>query len=167
VFRLRNKSTSSRGGAPEEALVRQGSFDRVASAKVQWLNSIVDQSFATYGYEAGSNPVIDPEQFGRIRGERLAQIIRDLVAKDIPVGTTLATYDVVAQKLFDQEAFLSRAENNYLPAGLIEAVVKGKDRHQLLIQELGENAAAWNWKNDLPVQFALKNVVRRVVRFIS
>lgn len=117
----------------------------------QWLNSIVRGVFETYKYEMGSDIVFDPSEFDRIQGQSLDLILNQLISEDIPVGTTLATYEVVDQKLFEQEAFLTREVNAYLPKELIEEVINGQNRHQLVFQTLGENQSAWFWKRHLDV----------------
>jgi imidazolonepropionase-like amidohydrolase len=117
----------------------------------QWLSSIVSGVFDTYGYEKGSDIVFDPNEFDQIQGQYLDRILNGLISNDIPVGTTLATYDVVDQKLFDQDAFLAREVNVYLPKELIEEVINGQNRHQLVFQSLGDNQAAWFWKRELDI----------------
>jgi len=122
----------------------------------QWLKSLVGEVINTYGFEEGSDFIFNPDEFNRIQGQRLDQILSDLKTNDVPVGTTLATYEVVDQKLFEQDAFLERAENAYLPVELIEAVLNGQDRHQLVIQALDENKAAWFWKRDLDIYILIR-----------
>jgi hypothetical protein len=122
----------------------------------QWLNSIVSGAFNTYGYEMGSNIVFDPNEFDQIQGQYLEQVLNGLISNDIPVGTTLATYDVVDQKLFDQDAFLAREVNVYLPEELIEEVINRQNRHQLVFQALGDNQAAWFWKGELDIYILQK-----------
>jgi imidazolonepropionase-like amidohydrolase len=122
----------------------------------EWLNSLVGEIFDAYEYERGSDYAFDPDKFNRIQGRRLDKIIGALKDNDIPIGTTLATYEVVDQKLFEPESFLKRAESAYLPAELIASVLNGQDRHQLLLQALGENQAAWFWKRDLDIYILQK-----------
>ncbi len=117
----------------------------------QWLSSIVGEAYETFGYEPGSDFVFDSDEFHSIQGYRLDQIISGLISNDIPVGTTLATYEVVDQKLFAQDVFFDRGVNVYLPAELIEEVRNGQNRHQLVLRALGENTAAWFWKRDLDI----------------
>jgi imidazolonepropionase-like amidohydrolase len=112
----------------------------------QWLESIVRDALQTYGEISSA---FDPDEFERVAGDRLDRMLLDLQSEGIPVGTTLATYEVVNQKLYDQEAFLDRAVNVYLPPELVQAVINGQDRHQLVLQALGENSAAWHWKTGL------------------
>lgn len=121
-----------------------------------WLDSIVRAAYSTFGYEMGSDLVFDPYQFEQIQGEYIDFILSSLISNDIPVGTTLATYEVVHQKLFDQDAFLTRDENIYLPAGLREEVRDGQNRHQLMFQALGNNQAIWLWKEELDIYILQK-----------
>jgi imidazolonepropionase-like amidohydrolase len=122
----------------------------------QWLSSIVSGAFDIYGYEMGSDIVFDPNEFDQIQGQFLDRILNGLISNDIPVGTTLATYDVVDQKLFDQDAFLAREANVYLPEELIEEVINGQNRHQLVFQALGDNQAAWFLKRELDIYILQK-----------
>lgn len=122
----------------------------------QWLDSIIRGAFETYGFEMGSDVVFDPNEFDKIQGSYLDQIIKGLISNDIPIGTTLATYDVVDQKLFNREAFLARDVNVYLPEELIQEVVSGQNRHQLVFQALGDNQAAWFLKRDLDIYILQK-----------
>lgn len=132
----------------------------------EWLSTMVTAVFDRYGYEKGSNVFFVPDEFNRIQGDRLELILSDLKSKDIPVGTTLAVYEVVDQKLFDQAAFMNRAETIYLPAELIEAVLSGQDRHQLILQALGGNSSVWHWKRDLD-SYILQQLHEAGVRLVS
>ncbi len=115
----------------------------------EWLGAMVSTVFDTYGLEEGADLTFDPAEFTQSQGDRFEEILLELKKHDIPVGTTLAVYEVVDQKIFAEEAFLARPESIYLPAELIEAILAGEDRHQLIMQALGENKAAWHWKRDL------------------
>jgi len=132
----------------------------------QWLDSIVSGTYETFGYEMGTDLVFDPERFEQVQGEYLDHIITSLISNDVPVGTTLATYEVVNQKLFDQDAFLNRDENIYLPEELLEEVIQGRNRHQLMFQALGDKQAAWHWKEEVDI-YLLKRLHDAGVIFVS
>ena len=122
----------------------------------RWLDSIVRGAYEIFGYEMGSDIVFDSNKFEQVQGDYLDRILNGLISSDIPVGTTLATYDVVDQKLFDQDGFLARDVNVYLPVELIEEVVNGQNRHQLVFQALGDNQAAWFLKSELDIYILQK-----------
>ena len=131
-----------------------------------WLDSIVRGAYETFGYELGTDVFFDPETFERVQGEYLDLIIHSLISNDIPVGTTLATYEVVDQKLFDQESFLAREENFYLPENLIKEVVQGKNKHQLMFQALEENQTGWFFKRELDT-YILEKLHKAGVMLVS
>lgn len=115
----------------------------------QWLDILVNSVLDHYHYDVKSGFRFNPDEFIQLQGVRLNQILIALRAKDIGVGTTVVAYETVDQKLFEQDKFLRRAENIYLPQDLLEAVRSGQDKHQLMFQMLDENQAIWNWKRAL------------------
>ena len=132
----------------------------------QWQESIVKGAYETFGYEMGSDIVFDSNKFEQVQGDYLDRILSGLISSDIPVGTTLATYEVVDQKLFDQDAFLTRDVNVYLPVELIEEVIEGNNKHQLMFQALGDNQAAWFWKRELDI-YILQKLYEADVMLVS
>ena len=132
----------------------------------QWLSIMVQSILVDFEYGAGGDFSFDPAEFDRVHGMRLNQILNDLKSNDVLVGTTLAVYEVVDQKLFEQEKFLSREENAYLPPKLLDEVRKGQNRHQLLFQMLNENAPLWNWKRSLDVSL-LQELHQANIRLVS
>ena len=131
-----------------------------------WLSALIDVVNKIYPDDSGSEYLFDPDQFLYMQGQQLSQIIDKLIAEDIPIGTTLAVYDVVNQKLFKQADFLAREETAYLFPELIEEVLNGQNRHQLLYQALGDHKSLWTWKNDLD-DFVLEELHRAGVTFVS
>lgn len=131
-----------------------------------WLSVLIDSVYKIYPLEAGTDFIFDPDQFQRMQGEKLAQMIDTLIVEDIPVGTTLAVYNVVDQKLFDQAAFLGREETAYLYPELIEEVLNGQNRHQLLYKALGDHQPLWTWKTDLDI-FLLQELHQAGVTFVA
>ena len=131
-----------------------------------WLDSIVSATYETFGYEMGTEVVFDPDKFEGVLGEHLNHILNSLISNDIPVGTTLATYEVIDQKLFDQDAFLARDENIYLQEELIQEVIQGQNRHQLAFQALGDKQAAWLWKEELDI-YLLQRLHEAGIMFVS
>lgn len=131
-----------------------------------WLSALIDSVYKVYPHKGGSDFVFNSDQFLRMQGQQLDKIIAKLIVEDIPVGTTLAVYEAVNEKLFDQEAFLSREEAAYLFPSLIEEVRNGQNRHQLLYQALGDNQSLWIWKTDLDI-FLLQELHKSGVNFVS
>lgn len=117
----------------------------------RWLQSIVEGVIGEYDIDPNYSIRFNPEEFIRLRGHQLNRILDDLRANGIGVGTTLAVYEVVDLKVLHQEKFFQREENIYLQPELIDSVLSGHDRHQLMYQMLGESADIWKWKRDLDV----------------
>lgn len=131
-----------------------------------WLKSMVEAVLGDYGFDLTADIRFSPEEFIHLHRSQLDQMLVGLRANEIGVGTTLAAYEVVDLKVLDQEEFLQREENIYLPPELIDSVLKGQDRHQLMYQMLGENADIWTWKRDLDV-FLLHSLHEAGVMLVS
>lgn len=132
----------------------------------QWLDSIIQAALELYGDETGLDMVFNPDKFTQIRGQYLHQVLDKLISNQIVVGTTLATYEVVDQKLFDKNAFLAREVNLYLPDELIVEIMNEQNRHQLMYQALGDRQDAWIWKRDLDT-YILKQLHQAGVVLVS
>jgi hypothetical protein len=115
----------------------------------QWLTSFIEAVSERYGYDLGTEIDFDPVEFEKLQGSQMDQMLRSLRENEIPVGTTLAVGEVVDQKLFDLDQFLRREENVYLAPGLVDEILAGQNRHQLMFDAIGKNKALLDWKGDL------------------
>lgn len=132
----------------------------------EWLSGMVTALLEDYGNNPQADLVFNPVDFDRVRGNDLERILRDLRKNDVAVGTTLAVGQVVNQKLFQRDEFLSREENKYLPVEFFESLLNGQDRHQLMLEMLGDNFAAWKWKGALD-DYILQELHRAGVTLVS
>jgi hypothetical protein len=115
----------------------------------QWLASFVEAVSERYDYDPGTEIDFDPAAFEKLQGAQMDLMLRSLRENEIPVGTTLVVGEVVDQKLFDLDQFLQRAENVYLVPGLVDEILAGQNRHQLMFDAIGKNKALLDWKDDL------------------
>ncbi len=132
----------------------------------RWLDALIKELVDDYGYDPKSDFVFNPKEFHQEQGEYLNHILNSLKEHDVLVGTTMVVSDVVDQKIFAKDDFLRRAVNVYLPPELIEAVVYGQDRHQMMFRAIDEDAALWNWKGDLD-SFLLQELHKYGIRLVS
>lgn len=161
-------------GLDEIAHLEELSFELMWSAnrptrlldQEAWLTALISSVLKTYHPEDGADIAFDSDQFSRFQGEQITELVSNLVTNDISVGTTLAVYETVDFKLFDQETFLAREETAYLFPSLIEEVLSGQNRHQLLYQALGDYQPLWKWKTDLDI-FLLQKLHRAGVMLVS
>lgn len=61
-------------------------------------------------------------------------IVRKLESKNISVCTTLQLDEVIIKKLFEPQKFLKQPTSAYLPQNYINALLQGKEKHQLQFQ---------------------------------
>jgi imidazolonepropionase-like amidohydrolase len=161
-------------GLDEIAHLEELSFELMWSAnrptrlldQEAWLTALISSVLKTYHPEDDADVTFDSDQFSRLQSEQLAELVSILIANNISVGTTLAVYEAVDSKLFDQEAFLAREETAYLFPSLIEEVLSGQNRHQLLYQALGDYQPLWKWKTDLDI-FLLQELHKAGVNLVS
>lgn len=76
----------------------------------------------------------DEPAFAERYGEAMARSVEQLRSAGAVVCTTMVIDDVVQRKLFDTRRFLERPQNGYLPAGYLELLRRGKEKHQLQCQ---------------------------------
>ncbi len=93
---------------------------------------------------------------------RMLQMANSIKASGIPVCTTLFLDEIILEKLFEPEKFLSRPENRYLPGQYIQGFKKGKEKHLAMFKG-GRDFAGFKHKIDLLLLNCLK---KRGVRLI-
>ncbi len=73
-----------------------------------------------------------------------------------PVDTTLYIDDIIVEKLFEPEKFISKPMNRYLPEDYIHAFKQKKEKHQVMFKG-GEDFALFKHKLDRLILKYLKN----------
>jgi hypothetical protein len=112
-------------------------FDRTSNLNPEeWLPYIINHAIQQNKISAG----FDLKNITKNQKNRLFSIINKLNSANIPVCTTLVVDDVVVQKLFEPEAFLSRPQSIYLPQNYKQAFLQGKEKHQLQFKGIKELA---------------------------
>jgi hypothetical protein len=103
-------------------------FDRTKNLNPEeWLpyviNNAIQQNKVSLGF--------DIKSINKNQRKRLSSIISKLKPANIPVCTTLVVDDVLVQKLFEPNTFLARSQNMYLPQMYKQALLQGKEKHQI------------------------------------
>ena len=79
--------------------------------------------------------------------QEVTATVRKLESKNISVCTTLYLDEVIIQKLFEPQKFLEQPTSAYLPQQYINALLQGKEKHQLQFQG-GEDLAPLKYAID-------------------
>ncbi len=87
-------------------------------------------------------------------GDRLATVISLLQSNNIPICTTMIVDDLIVEKLFDPNTFISRPEIIYLPQDYLAKFNQGAEKHQMQLQGI-ENLAPYKYEMD---KFLLKEL---------
>jgi imidazolonepropionase-like amidohydrolase len=85
--------------------------------------------------------------FEKHNAKSLAAIAAQLKAEEVPVCTTMVVDDVIQQKLFATQTFLSRPENIYFETGYLETFQHGEEKHQVQCRGI-ENLCATKYVID-------------------
>ena len=103
-------------------------FDRTKNLNPEeWLPYVIKNAIQQNKISSG----FDIKNINKNQRERLSSIISKLKFANIPVCTTLVVDDVIVQKLFEPDEFLTRPENTYLPHKYKQAFLQGKEKHQI------------------------------------
>jgi hypothetical protein len=81
-------------------------------------------------------------------GDRLATVISLLQSNNIPICTTMIVDDLIVEKLFAPETFLSRPEIIYLPQDYLTKFNQGTEKHQMQLQGI-EDLAPYKYEMDI------------------
>jgi imidazolonepropionase-like amidohydrolase len=87
-------------------------------------------------------------------GDRLATVISLLQSNNIPLCTTMIVDDLIVEKLFAPETFLSRPEIRYMPQDYLTKFNQGAEKHQMQLQGI-EDLAPYKYEMDI---FLLKEL---------
>jgi hypothetical protein len=82
----------------------------------------------------------DTKKIESALNKKMAIVANKVKSGSIPICTTLFLDEVIVEKLFEPDNFLSRSENKYLPKDYLNAFRQGRGKHQM--QFLGGEAFA-------------------------
>ena len=99
-------------------------------AQEDWFPYLIGCIFQQYDIASG----FDPGDFQTRYGDRLATVISLLQSSNIPLCTTMIVDDLIVEKLFTPEAFLSRPEIRYMPQDYLTRFSQGVEKHQMQLQ---------------------------------
>ncbi len=128
-------------------------FDRKRyfSNEHEWMSYVIVATFQQFKPYLNSNM----EEIEEILANKMALTANKLKSENIPVCTTLFLDDLIVEKLFEPEKFLSKPENKYLPKSYLDAFEKGREKHQIQFRG-GEVFAPYKRKADLMLLHHLK-----------
>jgi hypothetical protein len=101
-----------------------------------WLPYLIGCVLQQYDIASG----FDPGDFQTRYGGRLATLISLLQSNNIPLCTTMFIDDLIVEKLFVPENFLSRPEIIYLPQDYLTRFSQGAEKHQMQFQGIEDLA---------------------------
>lgn len=128
----------------EELLFEFLDVDRnVSLSSAQWLPYIIEAALQQWDF---SLPTFQAN-FEIDNQAALESITQRLRSAAVPVCTTMVVDDVIQWKLFHPEAFLERAENQYLPSEYIDRFQRGEEKHQVQLRGV-EGLAVFKYNVD-------------------
>lgn len=103
-------------------------FDRNKGLKGrEWMGYVIKTAYQQFKPYFGLNM----GELEEIFGNSVSSVARKLHSENIPVCTTLFIDEVIVEKLFEPEQFLSKPENRYLPRKYLAAFRQGREKHQV------------------------------------
>jgi imidazolonepropionase-like amidohydrolase len=124
----------------------------------EWLPYVIQTAYGQFKPYLGLNL----EQLDGRFGNDALSLAKRVYAANVPVCTTLFLDEVIVEKLFEAERFLSKPENRYLPRNYIAAFRQGRDKHQMQFKG-GEDFAPFKRKVDRILLKYLKEAGVRLV----
>jgi len=103
-------------------------FDKGKNLKGRaWLPYVIHSAFKQF------KPLLknEAEDLEKEFENSVSSMARKIKSKDVPVCTTLFLDDVIVEKLFEPEQFMSTPENRYLPRRYMAAFRQGREKHQV------------------------------------
>jgi len=91
-----------------------------------WLPYVIGVAYQQSGPYLG----LDLEELEEKFGDAISPIAMKLKSENVPVCSTVFLDEVIVEKLFDPEQFLSKPENRYFPRTYRAAFKQGRDKHQ-------------------------------------
>ncbi len=128
----------------EELLPEFIDFDRDKQLTPDdWLGYLIQSAMRQFDLVSGFNEA----EFAHQHANTMRQIIEQLNANGTPVDTTMVVDDVIQEKVFRLGAFLARPESDFLPAGYLDLLRSGNEKHQLQFAGI-KNLAVYKYEID-------------------
>jgi len=112
-------------------------------AQEDWFPYLIGCVLQQYDIASG----FDLGDFQTRYGDRLATVISLLQSSNIPLCTTMIVDDLIVEKLFAPETFLSRPEIMYMPQNYLTKFSQGVEKHQMQLQGI-EDLAPYKYEMD-------------------
>ncbi len=94
----------------------------------KWLSYVLQMAYKQYKASYAGMGIEDLDRKFRKSFSKVAQKVQ---MAGIPVNTTLYIDDIIVEKLFEPENFLSKPLNRYLPQNYIHTFEQKKEKHQV------------------------------------
>ena len=137
----------------EELFWEYVDFDRNGefNSEGEWMSHVIRTTFHQYEPYLQS----DSKTMNLLFDSKMVLTAKQVKSAGIPVCTTLFIDEVIMEKLFEPESFLTSPENRFLPNYFQEAFRQGREKHQMQFRN-GEVFAPFKRKVDLMVLHHLK-----------
>jgi len=126
---------------------RNGEFN----SEGEWMSHVIRTTFQQYEPYLQS----DSKTMQTLFDSRMGMTAKQVKSASIPVCTTLFIDEVIMEKLFEPETFLSSPENQFLPNYFLDAFRQGREKHQMQFRG-GEVFAPFKRNVDLMLLHHLK-----------
>jgi len=128
----------------EELLFAFIEYDRKQQlAPDAWLEYLIQSAMQQFDLVSGFNEA----EFALQHTDTMQQIVEQLNINGTPIDTTMVVDDVIQQKMFKLEAFISRPESDFLPTAYLDLLRSGKEKHQLQFAGI-KNLAIYKYEID-------------------
>jgi hypothetical protein len=112
----------------EELAWESVDFDKTKGLRGrEWLTYVIHTAYQQFKPYLG----LDLEGLDGRFGNAASSLARRVYAANVPVCTTLFLDEVIVEKLFAPQRFLSKPENRYLPRNYIAAFRQDREKHQV------------------------------------
>lgn len=128
-------------------------FDRARyfDHESEWMRYVITTAFHQFKPYLKADSIALETQFS----DKMARIAQKLKKSAIPVCTTLFLDELIVEKLFNPQKFLSEAAAKYLPQSYLAAFRQGREKHQVQFSG-GEVFAPFKRQIDLMLLHHLK-----------
>ncbi|MBT3387860.1 MAG: amidohydrolase family protein [Desulfobacula sp.] len=94
----------------------------------KWIPYVIKMAFQQYQAAYSNLSIVDLE---KKLARSLSSVADKVKTADLPVDTTLYIDDVIVEKLFEPNTFISKPINKYLPGSYINRFKQKKEKHQI------------------------------------
>jgi len=108
-----------------------------------WITYVIKTAYQQFKPYLG----LDMEGLEERFGSSVSSVVGKVQSGNVPVSTTIFLDEVIVEKLFDPEQFLSKPENRYLPRRYRAAFRQGQEKHQVQFRG-GEDFAPFKRRVD-------------------